>query len=328
LPRELRSPRLRVLLNGAELPGAMSAEVESSGHFAADRFRLRFASNPVSQSALHTPGVWIEVQMSVDAVWVSAITGIVDSVSYDPTMSIIDVDGRDLSALLIESQTEETFANRTSSDIASIFAARHGLQAEVTPTSTPIGRYYQSEHSRVAVGQFAKATTEWDLLAFLATRENFDLFASGGSLCFGPAVADGAISLNVDECIALRLDHCVSLARPIQASVKSWNSKSGQAVTASQVSSGSGPVWVRGLTRPNLTADEAQQLAERILSDLKRHEWTASATLPGELGLSSRSLVALSGTNTEWDRMYHVTQLTRHLDVQRGFTQHIALQGA
>ena len=89
--------------------------------------------------------------------------------------------------MMIEARVDETFSNRTSSEIAATFAGRHGLQAAVQQTSTPVGRYYQSEHDRLTIGQFAKATTEWDLLAFLAGREGFNLFMDGETLVFGPS---------------------------------------------------------------------------------------------------------------------------------------------
>ena len=182
---DVRSPLLRVTLDGVELPGALSADIDNNNHFAADRFRVQFAASVVPQGALHVPGARVEISIGLGDVWLNCIVGVADTVNLDPVSGIIDVKGRDLSSQLIETQTDETFANRTSSEIATLFGTRHGLVVIADPTTTPIGRYYQSEHDRVTLSQFAKAMTEWDLLAFLAAREGFDLFMDGPILRFG-----------------------------------------------------------------------------------------------------------------------------------------------
>ena len=94
----------------------------------------------------------------------SLLLGTADSLHLDPIRGILDVEGRDLSAALVEARVDETFANRTSSEVAALFASRHGLQADVTTTSTPIGRLYGNERDRLTTGH-ARAATEWDLLA-------------------------------------------------------------------------------------------------------------------------------------------------------------------
>lgn len=324
---ELRSPRIRASLSGFQLSGLLSAEVETNNHFAADRFRLRFAANGIDQDVLHIPGRSIEVEVGDGGDWKSCIVGLIDQVAFDPVLGVIDVDGRDLSSQLIESQIDETFSNRTSSEIATLFGLRHGLLVAADPTSTPIGRYYQSEHDRIALGQYAKATTEWDLLAFLAVREGFDLFVSGRTLHFGVPILTDAAIVRPEDCISLQLGHAVSLARPIDVLVRSWNSKTGEVVQGEALGFGVGPVWQRKISRPNLTNSSAQQQAQRTVADLKRHEWTARCTMPGETSLSARSIVVIEDTNSPWDRLYQVIQISRRLDIKHGFTQTLSLTG-
>lgn len=327
MANELRQPRLSVLFNGVALPGVLGAEVYSNNHFAADRFQVRLAAQTAPELALHIPDQRVEVIGLVDGLSGSLIIGSVDAVSLDPIAGVVSIEGRDLSGMLIEAQINETLPNRTASEIAQLLASRHGLAALVQPTTTPVGRYYQSERDSVTLGQFAKTTTEWDLLAFLATREGFDLYMAGDALYFGPPSVDAATVLGVSDCIGLQMQHCVPLARPIQITVKSWSSKSGAANVGTAQSSGAGSTWLRGLTRPNLSSDDAQKLAQRSLADLKRHEWSVTVTMPGELMLTARSQVAFAGTGTQWDRVYSINKVTRHLDVQRGFTQVLSLQG-
>ena len=324
---ELRQPRIRATLAGLTLAGLISAEIESNNHFAADRFRLRFASKIVQQELLHIPGAQIDVEIGFDDVLSTRIIGLIDSVSYNPITGVIDAEGRDLSSQLIETQTDDTFANQTASEIAVILGLRHGLLVLADPTTTPVGRYYQSEHDRLTLSQFAKTMTEWDLLAFLAVREGFDLFMVGRTIRFGMPVVTGATVLRPNDCMSLSLAHAVSLARPIDVLVRSWNSKTGDVATGEALSVGIGPVWQRKITRPNLTSAAAQQQAQRVVDDLKRHEWTASAIVPGSVDLTARSVVLLEGTASGWDRLYQVASISREIEVKRGFTQRISLQG-
>lgn len=326
-----RAPRVQVLADGGALAGVLAADVFANNHLAADRFRLRIAASVADLAVLQAPGLRLEVQAGWDGGWTSLIVGAADTLSFDPVRGEVEVEGRDLSAELIETQASETFANRTSSEIVGIIAARHGLSADVEPTSAPVGRYYQAEHDRVALGQFARAITEWDLLAFLAGQEGFDLFMQGDTLRFGPPDGD-AVPLRVEDCLSLELEHELGLAREVAVTVRSWGTRAGVALEHTAHGPGGGKTGGgkplrHVLVRPNLDAQQAQRVAERALADLRRHEWTARAAMPGELGLTPRRRVALVGTRTEWDRVYAVTELSRHLDVRRGFTQRLCLGG-
>ncbi len=326
-----RAPQVQVLADGGALPGVLAADVFANNHLAADRFRLRIAASVADLAMLQAPGLRLDVQAGWDGGWTSLIVGAADALAFDPVRGVLEVEGRDLSADLIETQASDTFANRTSSEIVEIIAARHGLSADVERTSTPVGRYYQAEHDRVALGQFARATTEWDLLAFLAGQEGFDLFMQGDTLRFGPPDGD-AVPLRVEDCLSLELEHALGLAREVAVTVRSWGTRAGVALEHTVRGSGGGKPLRHVLVRPNLDAEQAQRVAERALADLLRHEWTARATMPGQVGpgelaLTPRRRVALVGTRTEWDRVYAVTELSRHLDVRRGFTQRLCLGG-
>lgn len=324
---ELRSPRVRATSGNVTLSGIISVEIETSSHFAADRFRLQFAAQIVQHELLHLPSQQIEIEIGSEDDWVSCIVGVVDQVTFDPILGIVNADGRDLSSQLIETQIDETFSNRTSSEIAILLGLRHGLLVAADPTTTPIGRYYQSEHDRVTLGQFSKVNTEWDLLASLAVKEGFDLFVVGRTLRFGIPVLTGVATIGSKDCISLQLGHAVGLARPISVVVSSWNSRTGEAAQGKALSLGIGPLWQRQTIRPNLTSSTAQQQAQRTIDELKRHEWTAHCTMPGDTKLSPRNVVVIEGTNSPWDRPYRVAQISRRLDNKHGFIQRLSLTG-
>lgn len=337
LPSSVRSPRLRVLANGTPAAGVIEAQVFANNHYAADRFSLSVAlgADPGALAFWSgTPDILLDVQMSLDGLgYTSLVQGTVDVVDIDPIQGLLRVEGRDLTATLIETRTQETFANRTASEIAEILAGRHNLTPAVTATSTPVGRYYQNEHDRITLGQFSRATTEWDLLVFLAQQEGFDVFVSGTTLHFQPARGQYAgVVLTPQTVMDLKLERALTLARDIEVVVKSWNTRQQSAFTQTARAHRAGgaggaragaPPQRYVFVRPNLTSDQALKLAQQKLAELTRHERVVSATMPGELALTPRSLVTLAGTGTDFDQTYFVDVIERQLHVESGFTQHL-----
>jgi len=342
-----RQPRLQVLANGAPVAGAVRAEVASNNYYAADRFLVEVAlsADPATGAAFWsaTSDIVIEVRMSLSEFgigsWQSLIVGAVDLVDIDPVNRVATIEGRDLTALLIEARTQETFSNHTSSEIATILAGRHGLTANVTATTAPVGRYYQLEHDRTTLDQFSRATTEWDLLVFLAQQEGFDVFVSGTTLYFQPPTTATIPALTLvpfgtalapANVTALTMERSLTLARDIEVTVKSWNSRQQNAFTQTARSSQAPPSRSGSLTpqqyvfvRPNLTTGEALQLAQTKLAELTRHELIITATMPGELALTPRDIVALAGTGTAFDQIYHVDEIERRLSTDEGFVQQV-----
>ena len=324
---EVRAPRLRVLADGFELPGVMAADVWSTNHFSADRFRVRLAAGAGGLDAVDVAGVRLDVQVSDGADWTSLVLGEADAAGLDVLRGVVDVEGRDLTALLIDSRVDETFANRTASEIVELLGQRHGLSVDADRTETLVGRYYQSEHGRLTMGQSARTMSEWDLLAFLAAREGFDLFAEGLRLRFGRRAAGAAIVVGPPDCLSLHLDHSLGMARAIEVTVRSWDQRGAESVVQTARGGGKGRSWKHGLVKPNLPPEEAQRLAERVLADLVRHERTVRLSMPGSVGITPRHAIEVRGTETGWDRIYAVGEISRHFDVRHGFVQRLQLQG-
>jgi phage protein D len=327
----LRSPALAVLVNGAAIPGVMDLDVLDNAHFAAGRFRIRAAMDGAAASTLLDPDDILDLQVSLGGTFTSLVQGQADSIHIDPIRNTIEIDGRDLTARLLDARTQETFANQTASEIANTLAARHGLTAVVTATTTLAGRYYGAEHDRITLGQFSRATTEWDLLTFLAAREGFEVFVAGQSLYFQPFTQSAAsLVLAPSDCVSLSLERALTLARDIEVTVKSWNTRQQAAFTQTARSSaqgkrGSNPQRIV-VVRPNLQPNDALQLAQRILADLSSHERIVHVELPGEVMLTPRSRVTLNGTGTDFDQTYYVAELDRHFSLAHGFTQNLRLK--
>jgi phage protein D len=324
------------MANGQILTGALEAEVISNNYYAADRFAATVAlgPDPWAGAAFWAANfdILVDVQFSLDggASFMSLVQGAVDNVSIDPNAGLVYLEGRDLTAALIETRIQETFANQTSSEIASLLAQRHNLTPNVIATSTPVGRYYQSEHDRTTLDQFSRTTTEWDLLVFLARQEGFDLFVQGTALYFQPAAqpTGPVLALTPGDVLDLRLARSLTLARDIEVVVRSWNSRQNSAlaqqVTASCLDSvGQSNAQRYVFVRPNLTADDAVKFAQRMIAELTRHERSITISMPGELALTPRSMIAIQGTGTDFDQTYYIDVIERRLRQHGGLIQHV-----
>ena len=333
MPNNLRTPRLQVLANNAPLPGVLSAEIASNNHFAADRFRLAVQVSPIEANIWsNTPQALLDIRFSLDGQsWTSLLQGEVDQLHLDPRALRLTLEGRDLTARLIAARTQETFANQTASDIATILAARHNLTSAVTPTTTPVGTYWQLEHDHITLDCFTRATTEWDLLTTLAAHEGFNVWISGTTLNFQPPPLNPPAILNIAppaNIISVQMSRALTLARPIAVTVKSWNSRQANAFSQTATSPGAGTPQPYIQVVPNLTPAAALKLAQTRLAELTSHERTIEIEMPGELILTPRQQIQLTGTNTAFDQPYFIEEITRRLSTAHGFTQHLRARAA
>jgi hypothetical protein len=189
-------------------------------------------------------------------------------------------------------------------------------------------------------------------LIYLAQREGFDVFVEGTVLHFQPTTPPNAAPflirwqppgpiprLNV---ITLRCSRSDTLAKDIQVQVRSWNSQQARAFTKTARAAGtkrpsaSGTsAFGKGVTtqnyafvKPNLTEDQAQQVANQLAIDLSKHERVIEVSMPGDLTLTPRNLVRLEGTATSWDQTYYVDEIHRSLSFSDGFKQTLRLKNS
>ena len=204
------------------------------------------------------------------------------------------------------------------------------MKSEIVATSTRAGTYYQIDHAVATREQ-----TEWDLLAYLAEREGFDVWVAGDTLHFAPPPALTAQPYTLlwsevggfaSNAINIQLSRSQTLAKDIVVEVRSWNQKQQAAFTVTAKRSQAkksqrkgGQSQTYSFVRPNLTRDQAQQFAESKAEEITRHERLLSASLPGDNALSTRATVRLVGTATDYDQIYYPDRVTRRLSVQEGY---------
>ena len=260
---------------------------------------------------------------------VSLILAQVDDAVCNATAGTVSLTGRDLTALLIDAKTTTTWPDQTASQIVTKLAAQVGLTTQVTTTKTPVGRYSKSAYA--AVG---REIPLWDLVSTYAQQEGFDAYVSGTTLYFGPSQAAADTKPFVISCVrdqakrsitanveTLELRRSLTLAGDMTVTVIGHSLRTGHAVK--EVASRQGVKTVKSsstktqaaqnyvIRRPNLTAQQALQLAEKTLDDLTRHERTFDATMAEDGTLTTKRKVRITGTGTDFDQDYFLDKISR-----------------
>lgn len=332
-----RFPQLELRLDGSALAGAIQVEVSSRSGFSGSRF---FAQLALGDPPLSSASFWadrgfglLSIRAGTSAPGQELIQGFVDDIRIDHAQRTVSLEGRDLTSLLVESKIAQAFPNATASEIVLFSAARHALIPAVAPTFRPVGRVYQDQNTALVLDSASGSLSEWDFLASLARQEGFDLFVSGRTLNFRPAVA-GPVkrTLRPGDLTQLRMERTLATSRNVVVTVKSWDSMNGQVVEQSAISVRPdtlssnasmqlGPL-VFTFVQPNLTPLQAQQLAYRRLAEVTQFDRIVTLTMPGETELLPRDRIQLAGTNTSFDQDYLVETITRTIG-RSGFTQRI-----
>lgn len=357
---EVRRPRVRVSVSDTvfmpqakDLPNVIEATVTQVNTYRACHYTLTAAIRPADQLGAkfwaEAPDPRIEVFYGFlpdgapegQLTWQSMILGRADDVDVNPIEGTITILGRDLTAVLIDAKTAQTFLNQTSSEVVTKLAKEAGLKVQATKTSTPVDQYYQIDHTMVSLDQFHHSMTDWDIMTYLARQEGFDLFMNRDTVVFQPAAtantkpfqihyATDASGNPIGDMTGLKLHHSKTLAKDIKVTVKSWNSKANRPITATATGAnakagkhGYGPAQNYVIIRPGLTLDAAQKLAEQMRAEFSRHERVVDIEMPGELTLTPQSMVQLIGTNTDFDQSYYPDEIRRSMTFTGGFTQSV-----
>ncbi len=144
------------------------------------------------------------------------------------------------------------------------------------------------------------------------------------TLSANPDSAGGANAIDIV------MERALTLAGDIAVTVKSWSSRQGSAFTQTVTASGVSGLGGQGarpqsyvFVRPNLTPDEALRYATAKAQELTLHERVVIARLPGELMLTPRDMIAITGTGTAFDQLYYIDTIERDIRFDGGFTERI-----
>ncbi|MFC6520142.1 phage late control D family protein [Undibacterium arcticum] len=348
-----RQPRGVVKVNDTRLDGWIKWEVDNNTYYEADTFRVTFALSALPAACgdawwASQQEIFIEIfagfpadAENYSATELQSLTyGRVDDVTFDPVARTLQVSGRDLTAMLIDAKTSETFQNLTSSQIATQIAQRHGLTTTyVTATSKRSGKYYQIDQVRVN-----QQRSEWDLLTALAGEEEFSVYVKRKELHFEPVAQpsanpyllkwepptdqNGAFGFNGQS---ISFSRALNFARGVVVTVMSVSPKTGQAIKviypakAANIKPGQSKAQAQqfSYTFAHLTYEKALQKAQQIHDDISKHEVKLNATLPADNLIQVNNLISVVGTGTAFDQTYYPESIVREMDLTGGYTMTI-----
>lgn len=346
---EARQPRGVIKLNDTPIAGWVHFSVDSNRFSAADTFTARFviAGLPAARNA-----AWFSAQKdlyvecfagfpddpnSYDASGLkSQIYGQADEIHFDPENGVIEVTGRDLTRVFIDSKTTQKWPNLTASQIVTQLAKSHSLTPVVTATTDKAGIYYEIDYVNMT-----DERTEWDLICYLAQTIGFQAYVKGKSLYFEPQTSadtapkwpitwiagdnGGPPACNVSHPVFTRN---LNVSRGIQVVVRSWNAKQKKGFNASYPSSKASKLLPGGSqsktqvyhkTIPGLTQDAATKRAEQIYKQLIQHEMLLEFESAADNDLSIRSVIPVTGTGTSYDQSYYPDSINRSMDIDGGY---------
>lgn len=343
---EARQPRSVVKVNGERLD-AVSWRVECNALHQADTFSVTFALSAMpagkdrawwaSEGKIEVEifaGFPADVDQFDESELKSLIVGRIDDVDLNPGTRSVQVSGRDYTADLIDTKTSEKFPENRASDIVSKIAARHGLTPNVEATTTKVGSYYKRDHVRLQDN-----STEWELLTWLAREEGFTVFVRGKELHFKPKPEDAKprVFKWVDptstegspkfEATDLNFSRSLTLAKDVKVTVRSWNSKAKKAYTKTAKRThpkGSGELQEFSYVIPNLTPEQAQQRANKLLAELSQHEMKVEIAGPADNDLTISDRIEIRGTGTAFDQVYYPESITLSMSDREGYGWQIA----
>lgn len=352
----VRHPRGLVKINGTPVPGWIEWEVENNRYYEADTFRVTFS---LSMLPAAFNRAWWAQQRSVSVEIFagfpinpenggyestdldSLIYGNVDDIEIDPVGGVLELHGRDLTSLLIDTKVNETYRNKRAWEIATILAQRHGLTPKITKTELLSGGYYEIDHARLAVDQ-----SEWDLLHQEAQKEQCVIYVKGTELHFEPQPDPATMTPYIlqwqeptdDQAsptfngTRLHFKRSLTVAKGVVVKVTSFNMKTGKDFTvtypaghAKGISPGqsSAPATVYQRRLANSNPEKMMQYAEGLHREITQHEMNLSADLTADDLLIAGMPVKVAGTGMEFDQLYYADSVRRRMSVSDGYVMSI-----
>lgn len=334
-----------------------SHHVEQNAFSAADSFEvvlpffirdsqsgdLILANGPEFQSILLTQDVvpvsiWVGYPPNPFNYQMSDLTQIMDGYmdtahwQFDKTGETVTLNGRNKTALFIDSKIYDKFPNLTSSRIAETLATSHGLKTAVASTTTLAGTYYNQNSSVLGTD-----ISEWDLLLFLAQQENYIVRVKGDILYFGPySLVTGyenqnPISYTWGQNIEkLEFERSPHAARDIIVHVITYdrNGKHRIIETAKSTTqyaqriknqTGQREAYTETYVIPGLTREQAQKKAVAINNELSRAALIGQITVAGNTDMAIDRKIAIQGVGQGLSDTYYLNKVTHDYGLDAGY---------
>ncbi len=328
---------LSIVINGVQVQGLMHASITTTNCFSADSFALTLA---IGQPPLGDIDFWGAISVAYVEIFSGTlsdmtsrvlITGMADSVLIDPILGTIAIEGRDLSASMIDSYRQQDFVNQTAAEVVATIAQYHGLGAAVEPTAGSVGRYYGDGYTRLSLGRFSRLRSDWDMVVQLARENSFDVYVLGTTLFFLPSARapNTPVPLAVGDVQRVRIERRLSIAPNTTARVQSWNSQSMATYDSGNPAVSNGSEQFPStpgnqaflFSASNMTSQQVTDAANRYTAELTRLEKTLHIDMPWDFTLNPRTPILLYGTYSVLDATYKIDSIERHYNSKSGSIQ-------
>mgnify|MGYP000894018488 FL=1 len=226
---------------------------------------------------------------------------------------------RDLSAPMIDTEYSVAYVERTSSQLASMFAEKYKLKPRITKTTEIISKDMYSDKR------------EWEMLQMLADLEGFVCYVTKDEeLVFGPRnESDEAPCATLysgftgmPNCKIEFADSSVGVINKI--TVRHWLSKNKVLIEAT--SQNDALIKSMGYVKERLyyiskakTKAMAQQYADKLLKENSRQVVTATGSCEGNIRMYAEGKVLTKGFG-RFDGSYYLDRVTHSLSKSSGYT--------
>lgn len=334
----------RLLINGAYVP-FYSFDVDSNAFYSADTFSVTLVMTdlppPYNTTAWWASQTSIDVSISAGLInqgtqdWKELIVGAVDNLSFHPAKFEIAIGGRDYTSRFIDHKTNEKFANMTTSQVATLLANRRGLTPIVTATTTQVGGITKWDHAHVT-----DERTEWDLLAYFAGLDGFQVYVTGSELHYEPSLDPQTTDQysirwvepnayhypqsNTSDDITFERDLTLALGVTVQV-ISYKDGKTVMATYPNNSAKGIAPGQstskrqVYEIKRNGLDKAQAIDLAQKTHKQITDHEMRMSCSMPGDNLLMPNTIVRVEGTGSQFDQLYYVDAVRRSMSFDSGY---------
>lgn len=260
--------------------------------------------------------------------YVQLFRGNIDDVELDFASRRVRIRGRDLGAVLLETNTSEQFQNQSVTEIVNTIAQRVGLTAIVqVPSDDKQGDFNHTDYS-----VDTEQDTLMNVLTRLAQRSGCVFWINGTTLNFvspdavtGPTfvveyVPPTPASIAQGNFVSLVATRSYRLSRSIKLRTKSWQLKQKKGLISEYNMPGSiGGHLVHEYKAPNLTKQQADAFTQQRLNEISSREKTLTISLPGDVALTPECPVQLIGTGTAFDQTYIVSRVEHFFEQGSGY---------
>ena len=342
----VRKPRAIVKINDAIVVGWIDITVTSGTYNAADTFSATFAIKrlePENNLKWFTQQKDVFCEILIGFIeddsqplnvqdMQSMILGRIDEVNVDLSNMSVEVHGRDLTALLMDTKTTETYIDVMGSDVVADLVSRHSmLNGVITASPAVSGLTYAGDHMTMH-----QERAEWGIITDLAKIDGYQVYAKGADLIYEPipdAPSDPYVfkwewedneNPHRFNAKSIRMHRDLKVSRGIQVVVKSFNTKPKLKVESSwgdgDANGGGGEnVVTHKFVRPNLDQDAADAWAKAKYEVLKKNEMKVSIDMHGDNNLVRGDAIEVQGTDTAFDQLYFVSSIARQLNFEGGY---------